>query len=63
MRTAKNEPAIANLPQCTLLGTGYVVACEQALRGALAAGREKEGENSESAHRKRIFFKPLSRVV
>ena len=43
--------------------TRPVVACEQALRGDLAAGREKEGETNESAHRKRIFLKPLSRVV
>ena len=40
-------------------GSGYGVACEQALRGALAAGREKDGKlETKARFRRRTFHEP-----
>ena len=38
------NPSIKRFPTWKAAPSSYALACEQALRGALAAGREKEGE-------------------
>ena len=40
------NPSIKKFPTWKAAPSSYALACEQALRGALAAAREKEGELS-----------------
>ena len=43
------NPSFKTFPTWKAAPSSYALACEQALRGALAAGREKEGELSTTS--------------
>ena len=43
------NPSFKRFPTWKAAPSSYALACEQALRGALAAGREKEGELSTTS--------------